>query len=67
MIGTTEIIIIIVFALLLIPVILIGIFILVKLVSGKKDKVGNDSKNCPFCAELIQSEAVVCRFCQRNI
>lgn len=24
-------------------------------------------KKCPFCAETIRAEAVVCRFCQRNL
>ena len=26
-----------------------------------------DSKKCPFCAEVIEAEAKICRFCNRSV
>ena len=28
---------------------------------------GSDTRKCPFCAEFIKAEAVICRFCQKEL
>jgi len=62
-IGTTEIILVL-FAL-LIPIVFIGaIAALIKVFSGKQ---ASNLKKCPFCAEAIKPEAIVCRFCGRDL
>jgi len=33
----------------------------------KKQLASGDLRKCPFCAEIIKSEAKVCRFCGRDL
>lgn len=61
-IGTSEIILIL-FLLLMVVGIITAVVFVVK--SASKSSI--QMKKCPFCAELIQPEAIVCRFCGRDL
>lgn len=60
--GTTEIILIVGLLMVVFLVVLIVSFL-----SGSSKKQGAGLRKCPFCAEMIQPEAIVCRYCKRDL
>ncbi len=67
MFGTTEII-LIVFVVFVFIFLFIGIasWLLYKYLGSSKQN-SNNTKQCPFCAESIMAEAIVCRFCNSSL
>ncbi len=60
-IGTTEIILILGFlSILAVPAIILFVVL-------KSRQSSASLEPCPFCAELIQMQAKVCRFCGRDL
>ncbi len=35
--------------------------------TSKMQRLAIDEKKCPFCAEIIKKEALICRFCRSNL
>lgn len=65
MFGPSLFEVLLLFLILLTPVIIIVFAFIVFAYKRKQQKAS--LKGCPFCAELIKREAVVCRYCQREI
>ncbi|HSK74498.1 MAG TPA: hypothetical protein VK892_22545 [Pyrinomonadaceae bacterium] len=63
--GTTEIILI--FAVLFVLTAPVVIALVIIWLVRRNSQSGANLKQCPFCAEKIQTEAKVCRFCGRDL
>ncbi|MEQ1622145.1 MAG: hypothetical protein ABL919_12115 [Methylococcales bacterium] len=50
---------------------IVGVLILVsgnrKAQSTEKNSSDSVTRNCPYCAEIIKAQAIICRYCDRDI
>jgi hypothetical protein len=65
--GTPEILVLLIVILIGATVPIVGIIALALFLTRRGKNSNAGMKNCAFCAESIQAEARVCRFCGREL
>ena len=62
--NTGELLVILLLLLFLILAVTVVVVFASRVTKGRRSDAG--TKRCPYCAERIRAEAVVCRFCNRE-